>query len=121
MAYSKLKNSAGQFVEPNKESFQAAAAGADWAKANQFFLIMTNSGGKKSWPIAGSTFVLIPKVQKTPEQVATALKFFKWVRGQSKMADELHYIAIPKSVDGLVDKTWKEIKTEDGKQVSVGI
>ena len=39
---------------------------------------MTNAPGDKSWPIAGSTFILM---QAKPPDVATsaeALKFFDW-------------------------------------------
>ena len=44
----------------------AAAAGADWAKAPGFYLILTDLPGAKSWPIAGATFILIPKQPNDP-------------------------------------------------------
>ncbi len=61
MNYAQMKNQAGQTVEPNAKSFTAAAAGADWAKAKNFYLILTDAPGKTSWPIAGSTFALMHK------------------------------------------------------------
>ena len=52
------------FVKPNAESFKAAANNATWDKAEDFYLILTNAPGKKSWPIAGSTFVLMYESSK---------------------------------------------------------
>jgi len=58
MAYVNLINSAGKKVSPNAESFQAAAANADWAHAAGYHLILTNQPGDKSWPITGASFIL---------------------------------------------------------------
>lgn len=123
MAYAQLQNAAGQFVSASAESFDAAAAGADWAKAQDYYLIMTNAAGKKSWPIAGSTFVIMHKSQVKPEQGTASLKFFKWsLERGAKMAEELHYIPLPKKLTSMVEKTWKErVKSEDGKPISVGL
>lgn len=41
--------------EPNAKTFQAAAVGADWEKAQGFNVILTNAPGAESWPIAGAT------------------------------------------------------------------
>jgi phosphate transport system substrate-binding protein len=123
MTYTQLKNSAGAFVEPNQETFAAAAVGAKWAKAKDFYLIMTNAPGKKSWPIAGSTFILMHKTQANAEQAQAVLKFFSWsyLRGQ-KAATELYYVPIPASVTKLIQKEWKnKIKSSKGAPIVVGI
>jgi phosphate transport system substrate-binding protein len=125
MAYTQLENSAKKFVSPDEKSFKAAATGAEWAKAKDYYLILTNAPGKDSWPIAGSTFILMQKVQGTDkaEQAKEALKFFQWSfeNGEAK-AREMHYVPIPKTVAKLIQRTWKEnIKTTDGAPVATGL
>jgi phosphate transport system substrate-binding protein len=118
MAYALLKNREGNFVSPEADNFQAAAAGADWAKAPGFYMILTNSPGKASWPITGATFILMHKIQKNPETAREVLNFFKWAYANGdKMAQELDYIPMPDSVVNLVQTEWKQIKGADGKPV----
>ena len=45
MAYAMLLNKAGKPVGPSAESFQAAAANADWAHSDSYYLILTNQDG----------------------------------------------------------------------------
>ena len=66
LAYGLVQNKAGKFVKPDAASFQAAAASADWAKARDFYLVMTDSPGADAYPIAATAFVLIPKTAKSP-------------------------------------------------------
>jgi phosphate transport system substrate-binding protein len=125
MTFTQLENSAKKFVIPDEKSFKAAAAGADWAKAKDYYLILTNAPGKDSWPIAGSTFILMQKVQGADkaEQAKAALQFFQWTfqNGEAK-AREMHYVPIPQTVAKLIQKTWKEsIKTADGAPVATGL
>lgn len=107
MTVAKLKNHENQFVEADDQSFNAAAAGVDWTKAKGFYLIMTDAPGKKSWPIAGSTFILMQKTQKNVQQGTEALKFFKWAYAHGEAsAKELHYVPIPATVAKAVEKEW---------------
>lgn len=109
MATVQMKNSAGKFVDATGKSFEAAAAGADWAKAQNFYLILTNAPGAASWPIAGSTFVLMRKEPGNAAQSKEALNFFEWVYAHGQdMAKELHYVPVAAKVTKLVEKTWKE-------------
>ena len=59
LTYTEVVNKAGKAVAPNAESFQAAAANADWANSPGFYQILTDQPGAKSWPIAGATFILM--------------------------------------------------------------
>src|SRR5215204_1694235 len=54
-------NKDGKAVTPTAQSFQAAAANADWEKSEGFYVILTDEPGPESWPIAGATFILIHK------------------------------------------------------------
>jgi phosphate transport system substrate-binding protein len=114
-----LVNKDGKSVSPTTESIMAAAAGADWANAPGFYMILTDSAGATAWPIAGATFILLPKVPKDTAATAEALKFFAWAyKNGSKMAQELDYIPMPDSVVAQVEAVWKkDIKDDSGKPI----
>ena len=112
MIYTKLTNKAGAAVEPSAETFQAAAANADWAKADSYYLILTDQPGAKSWPITGASFILLYKDAPDAAAVKEALKFFAWAyKDGGQMASELDYVPLPQSLIAQVEKTWStEIK-----------
>lgn len=114
-----LVNKDGKTVPPTPETIMAAAAGADWAKAPGFYMILTDSTGAKSWPIAGATFILLPKQPKDAAAAKEALKFFAWAyKNGDKMAEDLDYIPMPDSVVSLIEANWKkDIKDEGGKPI----
>jgi phosphate transport system substrate-binding protein len=108
MAYTQLINSSGKKVTPSAESFQAAAANADWANAPGFHLILTNQAGDKSWPITGASFILLHANPPDPTATAAALKFFDWAfKNGGKMAAELDYVPLPESLIKQVRATWQ--------------
>jgi phosphate transport system substrate-binding protein len=117
MAYALLTNKAGTTVAPSAESFQAAAANADWVHADSFYLILTDQAGAKSWPITGTSFILAYKHPDDPAPVKEALKFFAWAyKDGASMAAELDYVPLPPALIAQVKKTWaSEIKSPDGK------
>jgi phosphate transport system substrate-binding protein len=119
MAYAQLQNKTGKFVKPDSETFQAAAAGADWAGTPGFNLMLTDQTGENSWPITGATFILVYKKQEKPEVGKEVLKFFDWAyRHGGKLAEQLDYVPMPTSVVKPVQETWKkEIKDAGGKAV----
>ena len=114
-----MANRDGTFVAPNDDSFKAAAAGADWAKAPGMALLLTDQPGKPSWPITGASFILMHKVQDKPENAKEVLKFFEWAfKNGDKMADELDYVPMPDAVVKLIQANWKsQLKDASGKAV----
>jgi phosphate transport system substrate-binding protein len=115
----KMINKDGKPVEANAETVQAAAANADWAKAESFYLIITDQPGPNSWPISASTFILMPKEVKDATAAAEALRFFAWVyKNGDTAAEALDYVPMPANVKELVTKSWAEIKGPDGKSLS---
>jgi phosphate transport system substrate-binding protein len=119
LTYAKMINRAGKTVAPTAESFQAAAAGADWTSAPDFHVIMTNAPGDKSWPVAGSTFILMQQTPTSAADAAAALKFFAWgYKNGKQMAADLDYVPMPDSVVALIQKAWTDkIRGADGKPV----
>ncbi|NJL25717.1 MAG: phosphate ABC transporter substrate-binding protein PstS [Calothrix sp. SM1_5_4] len=123
MSYAQLKNKAGNFITPSIGSFETAAKSADWANAKNFNLILTDAAGKDSWPIAGSTFLLMHKTQANTAHAKEVLKFFRWalLKGQD-VAKELHYVPLPDSVIRQIEKEWKDqIKSSDGTSIATGL
>ena len=117
MAYAELRNHDGNYVAPDSASFQAAAAGADWAHAPGFYMVLTDQPGAKSWPITGATFILVYKQQDKAEPGKAVLNFFDWsYQNGDKMAESLDYVPMPNSVVNLVETTWhKDIKAAGGE------
>ena len=117
MTYAQMQNSSGNFVSPDDTAFKAAAAGADWAKS--FYQILTNQPGNNAWPISGATFILMHKLQDKPANATETLKFFAWAyKNGDKVALDLDYVPMPKSVVGNIEKAWGEIKDPAGKAVA---
>jgi len=107
MAYASLKNKAGNFVEPSAETFQAAAAGADWSKVKDFHLVITDAAGAGSWPIAASSFVLMYRQPKDQTHTKTALDFFRFAleKGQAQ-AKALDYVPLPEPLVKQIEAYW---------------
>jgi phosphate transport system substrate-binding protein len=109
MTHLRMINAAGKAVEPKSETFQAAAANADWKGTPGFEVILTNEPGDASWPITGASFILMYKNPQDAAASSEALKFFSWAyKNGSKLADELDYVPMPKPVVELVEKTWAD-------------
>ena len=118
LAYSLLQNRDGNYVAPTSATFQAAAANADWEKAEGFYLVLTDQPGAESWPITGASFILVHKEQANAETAKEVLKFFDWCyRNGSKTAEKLDYVPMPEKVIRLVENTWKEQIKAAGKPV----
>ena len=118
MSFALLKNAAGHFVAPNLESFQAAAAQADWQKAPSFYIVLNNQSGDKSWPIVGATYILIHKEKADAAKAQAMLKFFAWCyKHGAEMAQKLDYVPLPEAVVKLVEATWGKKVKAAGKAV----
>jgi phosphate transport system substrate-binding protein len=121
LIYTKMINSAGKTVSPDSESFQAAAANANWNSVPGFGVILSNQPGDKSWPMTAATFILIHKQPQDPAAAGGALKFFAWAYATGgKAAEELDFVPMPASVVATVQGVWaKEIKDAGGKPIFV--
>jgi phosphate transport system substrate-binding protein len=121
LSYSMMQNAAGKFVAPESDTFQSAAASADWSKSPAYDILLTNQPGDKSWPITGATFILMYEKADKAETAKQVLDFFAWAYGNGdKMADELDYVPMPDKVVGLIENTWKQIKGPNGQPVWSG-
>jgi phosphate transport system substrate-binding protein len=115
--YTKMINADGKTVSPVSETFQAAAANADWNSVPGYGVILSNQPGARSWPMTAATFILIHKQPQDPAAAAQALKFFAWAYANGgKAAEELDFVPMPASVVTAVQGVWaKDIKDASGK------
>ena len=121
LTYAKLINRDGKAVAPTSETFQAAAANADWKSQPGYGVLLANQPGAQSWPITAPTWILIYKTPKDANATREALKFFAWAyRSGAKMAEELHYVPMPRKVINDIQNMWAtDIKDASGKPIFV--
>jgi phosphate transport system substrate-binding protein len=112
-------NQAGNAVAPDKGSFAAAAANANWEGAPGFRVVLTNQAGAAAWPIAGATFILMHRQPNDAAAAAAALKFFDWAYAKGgATAEELDYVPMPASVVAAVEQLWAaQIKDATGRPI----
>lgn len=115
LAYTKLISADGKAISPTEESFSDAAKQADWSKS--FAQDLTNQKGDNAWPITSTTFILVHRQQKNPEQGTAVLKFFDWAYTHgAKQTTALDYASLPDAVIQQIRAAWKtQIKDSNGQ------
>ena len=107
LVYGSVKNKSGNFITPSIESFQAAAASADWANAKDFYLVMTDAPGADAYPVAATNFIIMYKKPKDAARSRQALDFFKWVYANGdKSATALGYVPLPPALVQQIEAYW---------------
>ena len=108
LAWTQMKNQAGNFVQPEQKSFAAAAANAKWDSAPGMGVVLTEQPGADSWPVTSATFILVYKEQTKPENGRTTLAFFDWAFEKgAKTAADMDYVPLPKDVTDQIRAAWK--------------
>lgn len=109
LSVASIQNKSGNFITPSTESASAAAAENLKNIPEDFRISITNPDGKKAYPIASFTYLLIYK--DMPKAKGEKLvKFLDWAltKGQ-KDASSLHYAPLPKAVALKAEKAIKTI------------
>ena len=106
LTYTDMVNNSGKRLSPTMEAFQAAAANADFSKVQDFYLILTDQPGDRSWPITAATFMLLRK-DSPADQNRLALKFFDWaLKNSQEQAKALAYVPLPDEVVKQIEQHW---------------
>lgn len=109
LAYVKLGNRSGNFVAPSFESFKEAAGSAKWNSKQGYYLWLVNAPGKKSWPIAGASFILLGKEKESANK--KVVKFFDWAfKNGDSTAMKLIYVPLPDNLKENIRNYWKTNK-----------
>ncbi|MGH7658560.1 MAG: phosphate ABC transporter substrate-binding protein PstS [Gemmatimonadales bacterium] len=104
LPWAKVRNAAGNFVEPTLESVSAAAASADLGPDTDFRVSITNAQGAEAYPIASFTWLLVYRDNPDPAKAATIRTFLEWMISPEAqdMARDLGYAPLPDEVIALV-------------------
>jgi phosphate transport system substrate-binding protein len=109
MPYADIKNAAGNFITPSLDSVTAALATANIP--DDFRFSMVNAPGDKSYPIAGTTWLLVYETQKDAAKGKKLVEFLNWALTKGEgMASSLDYASLPESVQQRVLERIKTIK-----------
>jgi phosphate transport system substrate-binding protein len=109
MAYAKMKNKAGAYIDPSMDSVSKAAEGALRRMPDDFRVSFTNASGEESYPICGFTWFLVPAKISDHAKGQALVDFLNWSMDDGqKMAPSLNYAALP---DSLVEKIKAKIAT----------
>jgi phosphate transport system substrate-binding protein len=107
IAYGKVKNSAGVFLEANLAGVTAAAAKAAKTMPDDFRVSITNADGNDAFPISTFTYLLIPEKIPDAGKKQAITDFLKWMLTDGQgLTEALDYAKLPKPV---VDKEMKAI------------
>ncbi|MCX2760684.1 phosphate ABC transporter substrate-binding protein PstS [Vibrio sp. Sgm 22] len=118
LTHTQMDSAEGKFLQPTMETFQSAAANGDWASAPGYHLLLNNQPGADSWPMTAATFILMHKDQKDAAKAQEIINFFNWsYENGAGAAEELDYIPMPKAVTKMVNDTWSQELTTDGKAI----
>ncbi len=101
-----VQNRSGRFVRPESQSFQAAAASADWGKTSDFYLLLTDAPGEKADPIAATVFAQMHK-SAARRRTAAVLDFFRWsLESGSTTASQLGYVPLTGALIKQIEGYW---------------
>jgi phosphate transport system substrate-binding protein len=105
--YVAVRNRAGNFIVPSKETIKAAAASAEWNDVKDFSLVITDAPGEQAYPISATNFILMYKNPKNPQRSKETLAFFDWVYANGDAAAEnLGYVALPADLTKSIKAYW---------------
>ncbi len=102
-----LENRAKKFISPKLKNFQIAASKATLDAKKDFYSVIADPSGAKSYPIIAATFILLPK--EHPNMDKKVIKFYSYSYSKgAKLASKLGYVPLPSSLVAKIKKYWKE-------------
>jgi phosphate transport system substrate-binding protein len=108
LTWTTLVNRAGHEAKPEVFSFQAAAKGVPFRADHDFYALLTDAGGDYAYPIAATTFILVPKHQD-PARTRAVIRFFDWALDHGReSATHLGYVPLPRQLTDDVRAYWAQ-------------
>jgi phosphate transport system substrate-binding protein len=98
ISYAKVKNSSGNFIEPNIASISASAQGEIPSDTR---IMLTNSSNPNAYPISGFTWIILYKEQnydgRSLAQAKGTLTFLNWLidKEAQAVAPQVNYAPLP--------------------------
>lgn len=110
MNFVALKNKAGNYIVPNQDAVEAAAAGANF-KVRGMAPDLLDQSHKDAWPITSATYILAYEKGADPAKQKGVVDFFTWsLNNGGKLAEDLGFVKLPASVVKMVEAEMKNIK-----------
>lgn len=108
MRIATLHNASGASVYPNQTTIRNAVDAADWAHVPNFNLLLVGTQAKDAWPIAATTWVLVPSKRPATDKT---VQFFRWaLNNGNQIADSQGYTPLPAKLVKLIETSWdKEV------------
>ena len=99
LAVCRMKNRAGNFVEPTLATTTTAAEGAAALLSKDVRTPIVNSPAPNAYPICGLTFLLVYQDQKDAAKAKTLADFIEWaIHDGQTVAEGLDYARLPEAV-----------------------
>jgi phosphate transport system substrate-binding protein len=109
LAYGLVQNRAGNFVSPDAAGLRAAIEGADWAKGQDFYVLLSDSPAAQAYPIIATSFAIIHRYPKDAEATRDMMAFFRWSLEQGQdMAESMNYLPLPAPLVQQIEAYWQE-------------
>jgi len=111
LKFAHIRNSKGNFVEPDPAYMTAAANRAARNMPADFRVSLVNEAATYAYPIVGFTWLLVYQEQSDPVKGKELVEFLSWAmnEGQEKAA-ELNYGPLPERMRGMVKQRIKLIR-----------
>jgi phosphate transport system substrate-binding protein len=111
----RVKNRAGQFVEPSLASTTAAVEASEKALAKDVRTPIANAATPDAYPICGLTFLLVERQPRDPAKGKALVDFIQWAMhdGQT-MTEALNYAKLPDAVVKVNEATLATIGARKG-------
>ena len=106
MRIATLHTASGSSVYPNQTTIRNSVDSADWAHASNFNLLLVGTQAKDAWPIAATTWILMPSKGASTEK---SLEFFRWaLNSGTQLADAQGYTPLPAKLVKLIESSWSK-------------
>ena len=100
-----VENKAHNFVAPTLANFQTAASHASLNPKKDFYSIIADPKGSKSYPMVAATFILVPAEKQAMNKKVT--KFYDWCyKDGQDIAKSLGFVPLPKELTDKVKAYW---------------
>jgi len=117
LAVARVRNKAGNFIEPTLASITAAIAAAAPALAKDVRTPIVNSAAPEAYPISGLTFLIVYQDMKDPARAKALADFIDWaIHDGQAMVEALDYARLPEAVVKVNEATLRTL-TAGGKKL----
>lgn len=115
-----LKNAYGTFVGASTSAFRQALQSSDWWTVGNFHASLINRTAQGAWPITMPTFVVLPKVSRTPEETRAAIQFFVWalLKGDT-VVEKMSFVRLPDRIQATAFEALMQIRDSDGHRLGI--